>query len=212
MDPSNTPGLRTRQHLGRRLAFQYNPLALNTQCLGCLARPSLTGSPSLSSMLPSRCGAALPSEVSPATLDKSLFGLSLGLHCVEDCDELSLYPSLPDCPCQNLSSDFGFHIFDVVPTGIVESTLNMLLLQGIFLELPQLQQKQNPSKKVNKVEVPAGEPPKEETLVHATTPRAKGKAENRGSTQVVLLRLTLSLLNLGKEAREEEKVLASQHQ
>ena len=45
-------------------------------------------------MLPSLGIAALPSDVSPATLDMPL---NLGLHCVDDFDELHLELSSPGC-------------------------------------------------------------------------------------------------------------------
>ena len=65
----------------------------------------------------------LPSDVSPAALDISFSTLNLGLHCVEDIDEINTEPSSLGCRCQNLLSDLGSHVLEVVPIGIVASAL-----------------------------------------------------------------------------------------
>ena len=67
-------------------------------------------------MLPSLRGAVLPSEVSPAALDKSFSARSLGLHCVE-VDELDPGSSPVALLNQNLLCARRFHVLDVEPLG-----------------------------------------------------------------------------------------------
>ena len=62
-------------------------------------RRSLRAPSSSSSMLLSLGIAVLPSDVSPATLDRSFSALSLGFHSVEDIDELNPEFSSLGCRC-----------------------------------------------------------------------------------------------------------------
>ena len=120
----NTPGLRTvasTQGLGM-LSNTILPPTQDIFMCGMPSTPIPQGFSFIFVNASQRRSAALPSDVSPAALEKSLSGLNLGLHSVEDRDEYPLYFSLPDCRCQNWSSALGFHVVDVVPIGIMDST------------------------------------------------------------------------------------------